>query len=84
MSCKLGYRELPVADLGEGARGPAPPLFLDQTEDWRAEKNIFGDPPRPPLPPTPKFLCTPFIGHGVITSPRSFRGNQGLGNEFKP
>ena len=76
-----------------GGPGACPPLFLDQTEDWRAEKNIFGDRPPPlisgsgwPPPPTPppKFLCTPFIGHGVITSPRSFRGNQGLGNEFKP
>ena len=32
-----------------GARGTqAPPLFLDQTEAQRAEKNFFGDPPPPP------------------------------------
>ena len=25
--------------------GTAPPYFLDQTEAWRAEKILFGDPP---------------------------------------
>ena len=35
----------PVADPGEGPREPPlpPPLFLDQTEARRAEKNSFGD-----------------------------------------
>ena len=31
-----------VADLGEGSGGPAPPpLSIDQTEAWRAEKNFL-------------------------------------------
>ena len=34
-----------VADLGEVPGGLRPPLFLDQTEAQRAEKNLFGDPP---------------------------------------
>ena len=35
----------------EGARGARPPLFFDQNEARRAEKNFFGDraPPPPPL-----------------------------------
>ena len=36
-----------VADPGEGPRGPAPPLFLDQTEARRAEKLFWGDRPSP-------------------------------------
>ena len=33
-----------VADPGERTGGPGPsPYFLDQTEDRRAEKNIFSD-----------------------------------------
>ena len=31
-----------------GARGPGPPLFLDQNEARRAEKNVFSR-PGPPL-----------------------------------
>ena len=38
-----------MADPGEGPGGPAPPLFLDQTEARGAEKKCFGD--RPPPPP---------------------------------
>ena len=38
-----------VADPGEGAEGPAPPLFLDQTEATRAEKNFWGVTAPPPL-----------------------------------
>ena len=36
-----------MADPGEGPGGPSPPLFLDQTEAQRAEKNLFeaGVPP---------------------------------------
>ena len=30
-----------VEDPEEGPRGPCPPLFLDQTEAQRAEKNYF-------------------------------------------
>ena len=37
-----------VADPGEGPVG-SPPLFLDQTEAQRAEKNFFGDLSPPPL-----------------------------------
>ena len=40
---------LPVADPGEGpGRACPPPLFLDQTEARRGEKNCFGDQTRPP------------------------------------
>ena len=31
-----------MADPGEGPGGPRPPLFLDQTEARRAEKNLGG------------------------------------------
>ena len=33
----------PVADTEEGPGGPAPTLFLDQTEAQRTEKNLFWD-----------------------------------------
>ena len=40
---------LPVVDPGEGpGRARPPPLFLDQTEARRAEKNCFGDQTPPP------------------------------------
>ena len=32
-----------VVDPGQGPGKPAPPLFLDQTEAWRAEKKFFLD-----------------------------------------
>ena len=34
-----------VADAGEGPGGGLPPLFLDQTEAWRAEKTFWRPPP---------------------------------------
>ena len=37
-------------DPGEEPEGPAAPLFLHQTEAWKAERN-FGDPP----PPSPRL-----------------------------
>ena len=46
------WLHIPVADPGEGPRGAAPdPLFLDQTEAWRAEKVFFETGPSfsPPL-----------------------------------
>ena len=44
------WLHIPVADPGEGHRGPAPPpLLLDQTEAQRAE-NVFFE-PGPSLPP---------------------------------
>ena len=42
----------PVRNPGEGSEGSAspPPLFLDQTEDQKAEKSFLGtSPPSPPL-----------------------------------
>ena len=40
----------PVADPGEGPRGPTPlPLFLDQTEARRAEIFFCFRPPPPPF-----------------------------------
>ena len=32
-----------MADQGEGPGGPGPPLFFDQNEARRAEKNFFAD-----------------------------------------
>ena len=32
-----------MADQGEGPGGPRPPLFFDQNEARRAEKNFFAD-----------------------------------------
>ena len=67
----------PVADPGEGPGGaPAPPLFLDQTEARRAEKNFGGDrsspglddrQPHPPPPPLSQGL-DPAL-HTVLFSP---------------
>ena len=51
-----GRISLAVADQGggaQGARSPSP-LFLDQTEARRAQKNFLGD--RPPPPPPPLIL----------------------------
>ena len=39
----VNFRYTSVADLREGPRGARPPLFLDQTEDQRAEKKILGE-----------------------------------------
>ena len=33
-----------MADPGKGPVGPEPPLFLDQTEAQRAERNFLRDP----------------------------------------
>ena len=38
-----------IQGRGQGGPGP-PPLFLDQTEARRAEKNFLGDCPHPPPP----------------------------------
>ena len=32
-----------MADQGEGPGGPGPPLFFDQNEARRAERNFFAD-----------------------------------------
>ena len=46
------WLHIPVADPGEGPRGAAPdPLFLDQTEAWRAEKVFFETGPSFSSPP---------------------------------
>ena len=44
-------------------QGRAPPLFFDQNEAQRAEKNVFGE----PLPPSPlsEGLDLPLI-HGIL------------------
>ena len=49
-----------MADPGEGLRGPGHPLFLDQTEAQRAEKNFFGElrTPHPPLSQGMEPHCT--------------------------
>ena len=46
-----------VADPQEGPGSPAPPLFFDQTEDRRTEKNYFWRPPSPTL--RVWMTCTP-------------------------
>ena len=43
-----------MADPGEGPGGPGAPLFLNQTEARRAQKNFLGD--RLPPPPFSKGL----------------------------
>ena len=67
---KLGYRELPVADLSRGgARGarPPPPLFLDQTEAQGVGKSFLEDPPSylrvwmTALPPPPPLYLKVWI-----------------------
>ena len=51
-----------VVDPGQGPGKPAPPLFLDQTEAWRAEKKFFLDHSSPLFqglddrPPPPLYL----------------------------
>ena len=53
-----------VMDPGEGPRGTRPPLFLDQTEGRRVERNFLETAPPPPpllisgcgLPPPPRPL----------------------------
>ena len=69
---------MPVADPGEGAAGPVPPLFFDQNEAQRAEKNCFGD--RPPPSPSPSPLsegldpplkALPFSTLGFVTRMQS-------------
>ena len=69
-----------VADSGEG---PAPPLFLDQNEAWRAEKISAN--PKPPPPPTYFRVwitgSPPCLGVWIhycntdrLTGPRLFKG----------
>ena len=46
--CRCIFILFSVVDPGEGPGGPGPPLFFDQNEARRAEKNFLGDRP-PPL-----------------------------------
>ena len=76
----LGYNTSQSDDrYGGGSRGGAPgvhtPLFLDQTEARRTEKNFFGDPPFlrvwiTPLPPPPYLKV--WIWHCI--KPRAKQG----------
>ena len=67
---EIMYKACAVADLGEGPGGPGLPLFLDQTETRRAEKNFFSRPPPSPYlrvwmtapPPLSKGLDPPLQG----------------------
>ena len=56
-----------VADPGEGPGGapppPLPPLFLDESEVRRAEKNFFLDIVPPPRPPPPLPYLKVWIRH---------------------
>ena len=65
---------MPVADPGEGPAGPVPPLFFDQNEAQRAEKNCFGDRP-PPSPLSegldPPLKALPFSTLGFVTRMQS-------------
>ena len=56
MAYRVSQRINAVADQREGLGEPDPaPFFFDQNEARRAEKNFFGDRPRP-HPPTPPYL----------------------------
>jgi len=64
-SARKPYR-IAVADPeGPGGR---PPLFLDQTEARRAEKNVFEIPPPPPYLRVwiPHWIGLPFTHFGAI------------------
>ena len=50
-----------MADPGEGTGGPAPSLFLDQTEAQKAEKNFFET-----IPPPPHLISR--VGSGTVLS----------------
>ena len=52
---------------GGAWEGQAPPLFLDQTEARRAEKNCFGDqiPPPPPAPYLWVLMTGPALFEGL-------------------
>ena len=72
-----------MADLGEGPGGPPAPLFLDQTEARRAEKNVFWG-LRPPYlrdwmtpPPLPPYLKV-WIRHCEVPSTRILAGHTDL------
>ena len=53
---EIMYKACAVADRGEG---PGLPLFLDQTEAGRAEKNFFSRPPPSPYPVSYTHLTLP-------------------------
>ena len=65
-------QNVPVMDPGEGPGGPAPPIFLDQTEAQRAQIFFFWDRP-PPLcqglddraPPLSEGLDPLLCGHFI-------------------
>ena len=55
---KLGYRELPLADLGEGPGGPAPLIFRPNLTP-KGPKKVFWSPPpylRVWMTPPPPFI----------------------------
>ena len=70
-----------VVDPGEGPGGPGPPLFFDQNEARRAEKNFLGDRPPPPLsqglddrpPALSEGLDPPLIFHNKVFLLLNFR-----------
>ena len=64
-----------MADPGEGPGWPGPPLFLDQNEARRAEKNFFETAPSPPHlrawmtanpPPPPSPYLKVWIRHSLM------------------
>ena len=61
-----------MADPGKGPVGPEPPLFLDQTEARRAERNFLRD-------PAPAYLRVWMTG--LPTPPPSF--SEGLDPPLK-
>ena len=64
-----------MQDLGEEHGGAGPPLFLDQNEARRAEKNFFEACPHPlspglddrPTPPPPPYVKV-WICHWTVIS----------------
>ena len=75
-----------VLDLGEVPGEPGLPLFLDQTEAWRAEKNFLETTPPPPLsqglddraPPYLKVWIHHCMGHFSWTDAFHKQHNSGV------
>ena len=78
--CRCIFILFSVVDPGEGPGGPGPPLFFDQNEARRAEKNFLGDRPPPlsqGLDHRPPALCEgldpPLIFHNKVFLLVNFR-----------
>ena len=78
--CRCIFVLFSVVDPGEGPGGPGRPLFFDQNEARRAEKNFLGDCPPPYLrvwmtapPALSEGLDPPLIFHNKVFLLVNFR-----------